>query len=132
MGEAFGQYIRALRLERGIGLREFCLRIAVDPSNYSKLERGLLSPPDEGRLAALELARDVEPGSEQSRELRRLAALGCGSIPPAVLSDQQLAGKLPLFFRTLEGGPVDEDKLEEVIAMIRQAWTHDAQGSVQV
>lgn len=130
MEEAFGRYLRALRLERGIGLREFCLRVGVDPSNYSKLERGLLGPPDEERLGVLESALDVEPGSEHSRELRRLAALGCGSIPPAVMSDRRLAGKLPLFFRTLEGEAVDEDKLEEVIAMIRKAWTHDAQGSV--
>jgi len=122
MEEVFGQYLRALRLQRGIGLREFCLRLGADASNYSKLERGLLNPPEEARVADIESALGLEHKSDESRELRRLAALGRGMIPTAVLSDMELAGKLPLLFRTLEGDAVDEEKLDEVVAMIRKAW----------
>ena len=124
--DTFGAYLKHLRLARRLSLREFCLRLEADPSNYSKLERGLLYPPDsEERLVVYEQALGLEADSSQARELRRLAALGRGMIPPAILSDRELAGKLPLFFRTLEGEPLSEEKLDEVVEMIRQAWMHD-------
>lgn len=131
MNNAFGSYLRQLRLERGISLRAFCLRIRADASNYSKLERGLLMPPDDpGRLADLCGALGLDPEGEESRELKRLAALGRGMVPPATLSDPALVGKLPLFFRTLEGDPIDEAKMEELVAMIRKVWAHDSSGSI--
>ncbi|HET6383076.1 MAG TPA: helix-turn-helix transcriptional regulator [Armatimonadota bacterium] len=123
MDETFGAYIKRLRLERNLSLREFCLRIKADPSNYSKLERGLHYPPEDARLSIYEEALELEPDGAETRELRRLAALGRGMVPPGVLSDQELASKLPLFFRTLEGEPLNEEKLDEVIEMIRAAWT---------
>lgn len=36
----FGERIKQLRLERNLGLREFCENVGVDPSNWSKIERG--------------------------------------------------------------------------------------------
>jgi transcriptional regulator with XRE-family HTH domain len=130
MEETFGGYLKHLRLERKLSLREFCQRVNVDPSNYSKLERGLLYPPDSReRLEVYERALGMEPDSAEARELTRLAALGRGMIPPSILSDQELARKLPLFFRTLEGEPLNEEKLDEVVEMIREAWTHDPKTS---
>ena len=37
----FGEHIKARRLEMGLSLRAFCLKNNEDPSNWSKLERGL-------------------------------------------------------------------------------------------
>ncbi len=129
--EAFGAYVKQLRLDRKLGLREFAQRVQVDPSNYSKLERGLLFPPDsEDRLVVYEQALGLEANSPETRELRRLAAVGRGMIPPAILSDRELAGKLPLVFRTLEGEPLSEDEVNKVVEMIREAWTHDPKARV--
>ena len=128
--ETFGQCLRRLRLERSLSLRAFCLQLEVDPSNYSKLERDLLSPPDDERLGVYERALGLEMKGPEARELRRLAAIGRGKIPSSVLSDPDLAGKLPLFFRALEGEQITEDKLDEVICLIRRAWTHDPQSPV--
>jgi len=33
----FGERIKQLRLERNLGLREFCENVGVDPSNWSKI-----------------------------------------------------------------------------------------------
>jgi transcriptional regulator with XRE-family HTH domain len=131
MEAAFGRYLRELRLARGVSLRDYCLRIQADPSNYSKLERGLLDPPSEPcRLEQMAEALGLPPTGPEARELARLAALSRGMVPPAVLMDRELAGKLPVFFRTIEGEPVGEDQLNEVITMIRKAWTHDPSGTV--
>ena len=34
--------LKAMRCESGLTLREMCKRLNIDPSNYSKIERGLL------------------------------------------------------------------------------------------
>ncbi len=130
MDETFGAALKRLRLERGMSLREFCLRIAADPSNYSKLERGLLNPPPSERLADFLQALELTSTCEDTRELERLAAIGRGQIPGSILSDERLAGKLPLFFRTLENGPLTDEKMQEVVDTLREAWISDSAGTV--
>jgi hypothetical protein len=66
-----------------------------------------------GKLEAYERALGLEKDSFETRELRRLASLSRGELPPTVLADKQLAGKLPALFRTLEGDRVDDALLDE-------------------
>src|SRR5437660_5717376 len=102
MEATFGEFIKRLRLDREMTLRAFCERVCMDPANYSKLERGLLPPPrDEEKLEAFERALELAPGGPEGREMRRLAALDRGELPPRILADKELMGKLPLLFRTL-------------------------------
>ncbi len=42
---AFGEFFKAKRQALGLTLREFCLKHKLDPGNISRLERGLLAPP---------------------------------------------------------------------------------------
>ena len=44
-GKTFGAFFRAKRKALGITLREFCRRNGFDPGNVSRLERGLVPPP---------------------------------------------------------------------------------------
>jgi transcriptional regulator with XRE-family HTH domain len=121
MAATFGEFIKKKRLERRRTLRAFCEEIGADPANYSKLERGLLAPPrDQEKLEVYERALGITPDSPDSREMRRLAALDRGEIPAALLANKELVGKLPALFRTLEGEPVDDRLLDELIATIRQ------------
>ena len=47
----FGEFIKQKRLEKDLGLREFCRQLDEDASNWSKIERGIMGPPqDEGKL----------------------------------------------------------------------------------
>jgi transcriptional regulator with XRE-family HTH domain len=47
----FGEYLKGKRLEKDLTLRDFCRSAGEDPSNWSKVERGILPPPtDEARL----------------------------------------------------------------------------------
>jgi transcriptional regulator with XRE-family HTH domain len=118
MEETFGDFIKRRRLEHRLTLRGFSTAVGMDPANYSKLERGLLAPPKQ--LARFERALGLAPDSPESRELRRLADLGRGKIPSGVLNDRELVRKLPALFRTLEGDPVDDTLLADLIETIRR------------
>jgi transcriptional regulator with XRE-family HTH domain len=121
MGTIFGEYLKKLRSDRRITLRSFCEKAGLDPANYSKIERGLLTPPlEESRLASIVKALGCTVEGAEHRELRRLASLDRGQIPPRILSDAEIAGRLPALFRTMEGEPVDEASLKELVDMIQK------------
>jgi len=47
----FGEFIKQKRLEKDLGLREFCRQLDEDASNWSRVEREKASPPrDEKKL----------------------------------------------------------------------------------
>ena len=54
----FGEFVKSKRLQSDSSLREFCKTAELDPSNWSKVERGLLqAPSDRTKLEAI--ARDL-------------------------------------------------------------------------
>jgi transcriptional regulator with XRE-family HTH domain len=52
-GEKFGAYIRRLREEKDLGLREMAKMIGVSPTYLSKVERDEFQPPAEDRVKAI-------------------------------------------------------------------------------
>jgi len=72
-----GEFIRELRLKAGLTLRHFCQLTGFDPSNWSKIERGLLSPP-KSKAVLIEIARvlNLTEESEDYKTLFDLAAIG--------------------------------------------------------
>ena len=45
MNKEFGVLLKANRESKGLSIREFCRKAKADPSNISKIERGLMNPP---------------------------------------------------------------------------------------
>ena len=43
--QKFGKTLKKLRTVKGLSLRQVCKKTGYDPSNWSKIERGLISPP---------------------------------------------------------------------------------------
>ncbi len=120
MAITFGDFIKDRRTESRISLRAMSDAMGIDPSNYSKIERGRLQPPAPDKLSEYRRLLAIVSGSEEDKEMERLASIGRGQIPPALLSDEQVMAKLPVFFRTLEGGPVDEALLEELYNALKR------------
>ncbi len=118
----FGAFFKSRRLANKLGLREFCQKYGLDAGNISKLERGILPPPGSqkkledyaGYLAIME-------GSDDWYEFFDLAASESGKIPSDLMSDERLVEKLPVFFRTIRGQKVPEEKLDELIRLVRGA-----------
>jgi len=118
----FGEFFKKLRIAHGHTLRRFCEEHSFDPGNISKLERGLLPPPEpDGKLAEYANALGLVKGSSDWYEFFDLARVSRGEIPRDLLSDEQVIGKLPLLFRTLRGEKVTEKKLNALIDLVRKA-----------
>lgn len=117
----FGEYFKSCRLAIRKTLRQFCVENGLDPGNISKLERGLLPPPQR-REKLVEYASylKIKKGSDDWYTFFDLAASCSGKIPSDVMSDEQLVKKLPLIFRTLRGKKVSEDGLDDLIELIRR------------
>ncbi|MCY2991151.1 MAG: helix-turn-helix transcriptional regulator [Planctomycetota bacterium] len=85
----FGRFFRNRRTTLGLNLSEFCRQNGFDKGNISRLERGLMKPPDSPDLLqtyadALHLKRD----SEDWKAFLRHAAIARGKLPSAVSEDR--------------------------------------------
>ena len=108
----FGDFAKDRRITAGLTLRCFCRDAAIDPSNWSKIERGVLPPPDEaGFLSRVAVVLGLN--ADEQAEFGDLASIARGQIP-ADLRDDEILSKMPAFFRALRGQeytPEDFDKL---------------------
>ena len=118
----FGKFVRELRMKGRVGLREFCKRTGMDPSNWSKVEREVLAPPqDEKTLKRVAIVLGLKKGSEEWTQLFDLAALERGKLPKDIMDDKELLKNLPLFFRTLRGQKPGKEELEKIVEIIRKS-----------
>jgi transcriptional regulator with XRE-family HTH domain len=118
----FGEFFKKKRVERGLTLRSFCLKNGFDPGNISKIERGLLAPPNSReKLEEYASALGLKPGSTDWVEFFDRAAACKGEIPLEIMNDAELVDKLPLIFRTIRGKKVTDKQLDELAELIRKS-----------
>lgn len=124
---SFGNLVKELRLARGMTLRQFCLKYRHDPSNWSKMERGVNKPvQDSDTLAKWAHQLGLREGTEQWQRFMDEAAIARKRLPEDLLSDKKLLEKLPVFFRTVRGAKLSKKSLGDFIEKVRKAHTADA------
>jgi transcriptional regulator with XRE-family HTH domain len=118
----FGDLIRMRRAVLRLSLRAFAEKAGMDPGNASRLERGHTAPPeDPDVLDRIASALEFEQGTADHERLMDLAAAAKGRVPQDLLSDEEVAAKLPILFRTLRSKPLSGEQLEKLIDAIRKA-----------
>jgi transcriptional regulator with XRE-family HTH domain len=122
--KAFSDKVKALRIEQRLTLREFCERMGLDPSNWSKVERGINLPP--GDIGTLErLAGFFGLEGEDKLGFMDLAALQRNEVPPDIADHAILQKALPAFFRAARGHELTEVELRSLAEDIRKLHTAD-------
>lgn len=117
----FGTKFRELRLRLGVSLRMFCIEHKLDPSNISKLERGLLAPPQKREILERYAAcLKIEEGSDDWYEFFDLAAAEKGRIPEDIRSDEELLRKVPILFRAARGQDVSKADVDALLDKLRE------------
>ncbi len=98
----FPEIIKGLRVKRGLTLRKFCLGNGLDPSNWSKLERGLLAPPrDSETLDKWALLLGLERDTEEWQEFMDAADLERGQVPHDLLASPDLRDRIMSFLKAI-------------------------------
>ncbi len=117
----FGEFVKQRRIARNITLRKFCQAIEWDASNWSKIERGLLAPPqDEEKLGRIAAVIGIKQGSEDWQSMKDLARLGMQKLPDDIAADRRIVNALPLFFRTVRSDKPTAEELDRLIDLIKK------------
>ncbi len=102
--QTFGEYLRACRLQAGMGLRTFAEAAGMKPSNVSAIEYGRQAPPQsEAVLRRIGDALGLPPDSVERRRLADLAVKDKpGTLPPDVAAFAGRTPGVPVLLRTIE------------------------------
>ena len=117
----FGEYTKAARLAVRLTLRAFSRQIGMDPSNWSKIERGVIPPPANDTQTS-KIAEILKLSPEQKQELEDLAVVARGELPKN-LDDAALLAKMPAFFRALKGREYTAEDLKKLTERIKDLNT---------
>jgi transcriptional regulator with XRE-family HTH domain len=117
----FGEFVREKRLKAEMGLREFCKTLQTDPSNWSKVERGVLpAPNDREFLEKVAKILKLKKGDKDWFAFFDLADLSQQKIPDDVFDDEKVVSALPVFFHTIRGGKPTKEEFNKLITLIKQ------------
>ena len=118
---AFGKFFKQKRIELNLTLREFCRVNGFDPGNISKIERGLLPPPQkkEKRLQYA-AALGIKEGTDDWLMFCDLATTSVGRMPQDIASNEEVMNALPILFRSVRKKSLNEEGLKELTESIRR------------
>lgn len=116
----FGEHLKSLREQKRLSLRGICKKVNYDPSNWSKIERGVLSPP--GDKDVLKHWAVILGLKVKSREYTRFideANIAQGIIPSYILKNEELVRHLPAFFRTIGNEKPTKEEVDNLINLLK-------------
>ena len=121
--ESFGEYLKKLRLEKGIGLRKFAKLTGILPSNLCHLESKRHNPPTaKDWLIKAAKVLGLEEGSEEWDRFFDLAAKP-GEIPVDVkeyFRERDIVEELPVMARTIKNKKLSREEIEKLIEDIKK------------
>ena len=121
----FGPLIKQLRINKQLTLRNFCQLQDLDPSNWSKIERGINLPPKD--LMIIQGWADFfNLEGEQRQEFLDAAAVARQEIPSDLVNDEDIVAQLPAFFRVMRNAEPSDDKLKEFVEDLRRVNSPDS------
>lgn len=125
MRKNFGQILKELRIKKGLTLRHTCRILNYDPSNWSKIERGKMTPPDDEKtlrkwanILGISKAKGVQEFIDE-------ANLAHGIIPQDILFQDNIVDFLPAFFRTLRNKKPTKKEINRLIKLIQDVRLKD-------
>lgn len=122
MENRFGQAVSTARREKDLTLREFASRAGLHAGNLSKIERGRMAPPQDPEILDRMMSALGYPAADpRAQEIKDLAALENGRIPPDLLDDEEVLLRMPALLRTLKGRSLSSNEVETLVDMIRRA-----------
>ena len=108
--QPFGERVRELRKAKAMTQKELADRVSIDFTYLSKLETGKADPPGEDVVRGLARALGADP-----EELVYLA----GKVPKALRGVVASSSAIPVVFRALRDGTIDDEELKSLVEALR-------------
>lgn len=115
----FHELLKEKRAALRITLREFCRRADEDPANFSRIERGLRTPPNDDVLSRY--AKVLGLAGEELQRFMDIGAISRRELPRDIPLDS-LVDKLPAMLRGINGGKPSEEQIQNAIEMTKEAF----------
>ncbi len=120
----FGELLKDVRIRNRLTLRQCSADCGVDPSNWSKIERGINPAPKD--IAILESwAIFLHLDANERQTFFDAAALSRHELPQDIAMDTRILQVLPAFFRAVRGNEMDQTKMDQFIQDLRAIHTPD-------
>jgi transcriptional regulator with XRE-family HTH domain len=121
MYNSFGELFTAKRKELRKTLREFCRENGFDAGNISKLERGILTPPQsKGKRLQYATALGIMEGTDDWLEFCDLARISAGKIPQGIIENEELMNEVPILFRSIQKGGIESERVKALISALKK------------
>jgi transcriptional regulator with XRE-family HTH domain len=118
--QKFGKILKDLRIKKELSLRDVCKEIGYDPSNWSKIERGIISPPADEKIL-IKWAKILGLTLKQTKEFIDEAKIAQGIIPLDIMNCQNAVNAMPAFFRTLRNEKPTKEEIDNLIRLIKNS-----------
>jgi len=123
----FGEFVRNTRLANAITGRDASQAAGLLPSNFSKLEHGVLRPPkDAEKQKTLASAIGIVGGSEDEALFFSLAAKANRAVPVDLAEIISREDAMPLLLRTIGSKRLGKAEIERLIEIVRGTGTAGA------
>ncbi len=117
--KTFAETLHEKRLASRLTLREFCRLAEEDPANFSRIERGLRTPPNNDVVSRY--AKVLKLAGQALQDFLDLAAIFRRELPKDI-PDAALAEKLPAMLRSIDRIRPDKEQLENAIEITRETF----------
>jgi transcriptional regulator with XRE-family HTH domain len=111
----FSEYLKTKRMKINESLRAFCLENNLDAGNISKLERGVMAPPKD--ISKIANALGFKLGDAEYAEMEDIAEK-TRAVEHFSRVSEDVAERLPQFFRTVDNANLTEEKLNQMIGFL--------------
>lgn len=116
----FTNFIKKLRDDLGLTLREFGSTKGYDPAYISRLENSILRAPSESeKLRALAIAYELKPETPDWVLFHDLAAINRNEIPEDLHDNPYVLNFLPAFYRTMRNDRICEKDIKQLLSLIK-------------
>jgi transcriptional regulator with XRE-family HTH domain len=119
---AFGDFVRNTRVRNNITGRDASSAAGILPSNLSKIEHGVLTPPrDPAKVKALAVAIGIQPDSEDAKRFFDLAAEATDSVPVDIKELLSSDTAMPLLLRTIGNRRLTAEEIRKIIELVQNS-----------
>lgn len=116
----FGAMLNKLRTENNLSIRDVCKLVSYDPSNWSKVERGLIPAPTEEKILK-SWAKALRVKKEDIQDFMDNAIIAQSLIPSDILEKNEMLQLMPAFFRTVRNKKPSKKELDDLVDLIKKA-----------